>query len=80
MKIKCLIIDDEELARDLIEAYIEKMPQLELVGSYNSPIKAIETISNKDVDLIGSIIGILRSAITDLTMLQESEKEDEVQS
>lgn len=52
MKIKCLVIDDEKLARDYIKNYISKIPQLELVGDFNSPLKATEIIKKGGVDLL----------------------------
>jgi DNA-binding LytR/AlgR family response regulator len=52
MKIKCLVIDDERLAREYIKNYISKVPQLELVGEFNSPLKATELIKKGEVDLL----------------------------
>ena len=52
MTIKCLVIDDERLAREYIKKYISKIPQLELVGEFNSPIKALEIIKDQKIDLL----------------------------
>lgn len=52
MKIKCLVIDDERLAREYIKNYINKIPQLELLGDFNSPLKAMDLIKSGKVDLI----------------------------
>lgn len=52
MKIKCLVIDDERLAREYIKNYISKVPELELLGDFNSPLKAMELIKKGDVDLL----------------------------
>ncbi|WP_297098500.1 LytTR family DNA-binding domain-containing protein [uncultured Draconibacterium sp.] len=52
MKIKCLVIDDERLAREYIKNYISKIPELELMGDFNSPLKATELIKKGDVDLL----------------------------
>lgn len=52
MKIRCLVIDDERLAREYIKNYISKIPDLELLGDFNSPLKALEIIKNGQVDLI----------------------------
>lgn len=51
-KIKCLVIDDERLARDYIKNYISKIPELELLGDFNSPLKAMELIKSGEVDLL----------------------------
>ena len=52
MNYKCIVIDDEALAIDVLEDYISKFPVLELVGSFDSPLKAINTILTQSVDLI----------------------------
>jgi len=41
MEIKCLIIDDEVLAQDVIEKYIHATPSLKLVGKCDNAIDAI---------------------------------------
>lgn len=52
MQIRCLVIDDERLAREYLKNYISKIPQLELLGDYNSPLKAVEQIKKGEVDLL----------------------------
>ncbi len=52
MKIKCLIVDDEHLALVLLQSYIEKVPQLELVGKCESAFEAIEMLQNNEIDLM----------------------------
>jgi DNA-binding LytR/AlgR family response regulator len=52
MKLKCLIIDDEPIARKLLQEYIEETDFLELVGIAVNPLKAAGLISSIDVDLI----------------------------
>lgn len=49
---KCLIIDDETLAIDILEDYIGKFPNLELLGKFHSPIKAMELLLSQQVDLL----------------------------
>ena len=50
--IRCAILDDEPLARELIKSYIEKTPHLTLVGSYESAVDAVSTVVKGEVDLI----------------------------
>jgi len=52
MKLKCAIIDDEYLARKYLKDYVAKLPTLELIGDYNSPLKAMELIKSGGVDLL----------------------------
>lgn len=51
-KINCLIIDDEEPARRLIENYIKRLPHLGIVEKCASPLKAMEVMQNNKVDLL----------------------------
>lgn len=51
-KVKCLIVDDEPLALDLIESYVAKTPFLELSGRCNSAFKAMEFMTSQNIDLI----------------------------
>lgn len=50
--IKCLIVDDEQLARSLLEGYIKKLPHLSLVGSCKSSLEAMAVLQNEKIDLI----------------------------
>jgi DNA-binding LytR/AlgR family response regulator len=47
--LKCIVIDDEELARKLIESYIKKLDFLELAGSFENPLEAIAVQKRSDV-------------------------------
>ncbi|WP_339697271.1 LytTR family DNA-binding domain-containing protein [uncultured Marixanthomonas sp.] len=50
--IKCIIIDDEELARTLLQTYVEKVPFLEFKGSFENPIEALSFIKKNTIDLL----------------------------
>jgi DNA-binding LytR/AlgR family response regulator len=52
MTINCLIIDDEPMARKLLQEYIEETDFLTLVGTAENPVKAMSMIKELDVDLI----------------------------
>jgi DNA-binding LytR/AlgR family response regulator len=52
MKLKCIIIDDEPIARKLMEEFISDIEFLELVGQAENPTKAISLLDNNPVDLI----------------------------
>ncbi|MEM0992689.1 MAG: LytTR family DNA-binding domain-containing protein [Bacteroidota bacterium] len=51
-KIKVIIIDDEALARTLITTYMERIPHLELAGSFKNPLAAIQCLQTQAIDLI----------------------------
>ena len=50
--IKCIIVDDEPLAIQLIEGHIGQIPGLELVASYKNALEAFESLKKEHVDLI----------------------------
>src|SRR5690349_10958331 len=50
--IKCMIIDDEPLALDILEAYIGKVPFLSLTARCNEPLTAVEHLGQELVDLL----------------------------
>jgi DNA-binding LytR/AlgR family response regulator len=52
MKLKCVIIDDEPIARKLIEEFIGDIDFLELVGQAENPTRAIKLLSDPLVDVI----------------------------
>ncbi|MBL7762040.1 MAG: response regulator transcription factor [Chitinophagaceae bacterium] len=45
MKLNCLIIDDEPLARKGLKEYISDVDFLNLAGEYESPLKAVEKLN-----------------------------------
>ena len=52
MTINCIIIDDEPLARKGLKEYIADIDFMELVGEFDSPLKASEMLSNGNVQLL----------------------------
>lgn len=52
MILKCLIIDDEPIARKLLQEYIEETDFLVLSGTAENPLKATGLINKLDIDLI----------------------------
>lgn len=50
--IKCLVVDDEPLAIQLLENYIEKTDFLELKFSTTNPIEGLQKIASESFDLI----------------------------
>jgi len=51
--LKCVIIDDEEHAIELLKDYISELPSLSLYKTYNNPILALDDIkADDDIDII----------------------------
>lgn len=50
--IRCLLVDDEPPAIELLEKYASMIDQLEVVGTSHSAVKAFDMVREKAVDLI----------------------------
>ena len=68
----CIIVEDEPLARTLIENYIQKVPYLQLVQSFSDPLKALEFLRENTVDILFSDIQM--PEITGITLLKLLQK------
>lgn len=51
-KISCIAVDDEPMALNLVESYIEKTPFLELKTKCSSAIEAMQYIKEHPIDLL----------------------------
>lgn len=52
MTLKCLIVDDESMARKLLEENVRQLPFLELAGSCKNPFEAMQFLQENAVDLM----------------------------
>jgi DNA-binding LytR/AlgR family response regulator len=52
MKTRCLIIDDEPLAIEVIQSHIGKLNYLEVTATCQNAIEALEVLNRKKIDLI----------------------------
>jgi len=59
-KVRCLILDDEPIARDIIERFILQTEQLELIGSCEDALEALDILQHDTVDLLFSDIQMPR--------------------
>jgi two-component system, LytTR family, response regulator len=50
--IRCLVVDDEQHAIDILVHYINQTSYLELVSSTTRPIEALQTIATQKIDLV----------------------------
>jgi len=50
--IRCLIVDDEPLAQDILAGYIANIKQLELVKKCSTAIEAFEVLHQQQIDLL----------------------------
>ena len=52
MKFNCIIIDDEPIARKVLQEFIEDIEFLELIGQAENPLRAMSLLRENDVDII----------------------------
>ena len=52
MAIRCIIADDEPIARQIVEGYVEQLPQLKLVGMCSDAFEVMELLQKGPVDLL----------------------------
>ncbi len=52
MKIKCLIVDDEPIARQILERYCSFLPELEVLASCHNALEAKHMLQSWEVDLL----------------------------
>jgi len=50
--LRCIIVDDEPLAVKMLEAYVARTPQLQLVASFNDPVEALSAIRSQAPELV----------------------------
>lgn len=52
MSLKCLIVDDEPLAIEIIQSYVERVTSLELISTCSHAVQAFEILKKEKIDLI----------------------------
>jgi len=75
-KINCIIVDDEPIAREILESYLQKITNIHLVKSCKNVREALDVISNISIDLI--LLDINMPEITGLTLAKVIDKKIKV--
>lgn len=50
--LKCIIVDDEPLAQEVLENYVQRMANLQLIKKCSNALDAFQSINNERVDLL----------------------------
>ncbi len=74
--IKCLIVDDEDLAIDVLEEYLSRIDYLEVAGSCRNALEAMAFLNENKVDLV--FLDIQMPGLTGLQMLKNMADRPEV--
>lgn len=51
-KIRCIVVDDEPLAVEMIAGYVRRTPSLELAGTFTDPVTALSAIAQQKPELV----------------------------
>jgi len=52
MTIKTIIVDDEYLAIEVIQGFLREIPNIEICGSFENPLKALDFMQHHPIDLL----------------------------
>jgi two-component system, LytTR family, response regulator len=68
----CIIVEDEPLARNLLTAYISKVPKIQLIQTFSNAIDALDYLRDNQVDILFSDIQM--PEVTGITLLKLLQK------
>lgn len=68
MKLNCVIIEDEPLARNLMIEYVKKVPSLNLIEAFSNPLAAMETLRSASIDIL--FLDVQMPEITGISLLK----------
>ncbi|WP_439181695.1 LytR/AlgR family response regulator transcription factor [Carboxylicivirga taeanensis] len=74
--VNCLIIDDEELAIDIIEEYVSRIEKLKVIGRCSNAIEALQYLNKQQVDLL--FLDIQMPGLTGLELIKTMHSKPEV--
>jgi DNA-binding LytR/AlgR family response regulator len=68
MKLRCIFVEDEAPAMNLLKVYAERLPSLEVLGYFDRSIDAIHFLNDNTVDLIFTDVNMPQ--ITGIELIQ----------
>ena len=72
MKVNCIIVDDEPLARNLLSDYVRKVPQLNLVETLSSALQVMDVLRNNEIDVM--FLDVQMPDLTGISLLKVLQK------
>jgi DNA-binding LytR/AlgR family response regulator len=75
-RMKCIAVDDEPLALDILKDYIEKIPFLEFCARFESPLHAINFLKSNHVDLL--FLDIQMEELTGIQLIRTLQEKPQV--
>jgi DNA-binding LytR/AlgR family response regulator len=70
-KLSCIIVDDEPVARKILQEFVERMPFMDLQGKFENAMKAAAHLQDNEVDLM--FLDIEMPKVSGLQFLQNNE-------
>jgi DNA-binding LytR/AlgR family response regulator len=70
--LKCIIVDDEEMAIKVIANHIANVPELDITGTYNNAVEAFAILQQQPIDLV--FLDIQMPRMTGLTLIRSLAK------
>jgi two-component system, LytTR family, response regulator len=74
--IKCIVIDDEQPAIDVLSHYIQKIPQLQLVATATNPLEGINFVNQHKPELV--ILDIQMDEMNGLDVMKALDRKTKV--
>ena len=74
--IRCMAVDDEPLALELLEDNISKVPYLKLVSSCSNALEALKVLEKEPIDLI--FLDIQMPGLTGLQFIQTMRQKPQI--
>jgi two-component system, LytTR family, response regulator len=68
LKLNCVIIEDEPLARNLLSDYVTKVPSLNLVQAFGNPLDALDMLRTQPVDIL--FLDVQMPQLTGISLLK----------
>ncbi|MBQ4822011.1 LytTR family DNA-binding domain-containing protein [Aquimarina sp. MMG016] len=72
MNLKCLIVDDEPIAQNIVKGFITDIPNLEVLGVCDNAMEALKILQEQSVDIL--FLDIEMPKITGLSFLKTLSK------
>lgn len=74
--LKCIVADDEPIARQIVENYIHQVPQLELIATCKDAFEVMQVLQNETVDIL--FLDINMPKLSGISLLKTMEKKPNV--